>query len=104
MEGGTDVPAVYCTIPLRIAKITRPAAGYAVGIGTAYLRMYHNKHWLGDVVAGAGIGIVSTRFSYYLYPILKNWIFGSKKVREGAMIMPSYQAGGIYGLNIVYGF
>ncbi len=80
------------------------AAGYAVGIGTAYLRMYHNKHWLGDVVAGAGIGIVSTRFSYYLYPILKNWIFGSKKVREGAMIMPSYQAGGIYGLNIVYGF
>ncbi len=69
------------------------AGGYAVGIGTAYLRMYHNKHWLSDVVAGAGIGIISTRASYYLYPILKNCIFGSRKIKGKAMILPMYQNG-----------
>ena len=62
------------------------AGGYAVGVGTAYLRMYHNKHWLSDVVAGAGIGIAATRASYYLYPILKNRIFGSRKIKGRAMI------------------
>lgn len=43
-------------------------AGYAVAATTGYLRMYNNRHWLGDVVAGAGIGILSTQASYYLYP------------------------------------
>lgn len=78
-------------------------AGYAVGVGTAYLRMAHNKHWLSDVVAGAGIGIASTRFSYYLYPILKNWIFGSRKIRGDAMIMPGYQ-NGMFGVSAIARF
>ena len=69
------------------------AAGYGVGIGTAYLRMAHNKHWLSDVVAGAGVGIASTRFSYYIYPLLKHLIFGSKKVQGAAMIVPTYGNG-----------
>lgn len=33
--------------------------GYAAATGTAYLRIYHNRHWLGDTLAGAGIGILS---------------------------------------------
>jgi hypothetical protein len=83
---------------------TVTAAGYACATTVAYLRMYHNKHWLSDVVAGAGIGMASTRFSYYLYPLLKHVIFGSKKVKEQAMIMPMYRPGGGYGLGFVYGF
>ncbi|BAV05337.1 PAP2 superfamily protein [Filimonas lacunae] len=43
-------------------------AGYAVAATTGYLRMYNNKHWLSDVVTGAGIGILSTQASYFLYP------------------------------------
>ena len=76
------------------------ALGYGVGIGTAYLRMAHNKHWLSDVVAGAGVGIASTRFSYYLYPILKHALFGSKKIKGNAMFMPTYQSGmpGVAGI------
>lgn len=80
------------------------ASGYAVATGVAYMRMYHNKHWLSDVVAGAGVGIASTRFSYYIYPALKHAIFGSKKVKESAMILPTYQPGGIYGLAAIYKF
>lgn len=79
------------------------AGGYAVGVGTAYLRMYHNKHWLSDVVAGASVGIASTRFSYYLYPILKNWIFGSRKIKGDAMVLPTYR-NGAFGLAGVWKF
>ncbi|AZA83734.1 PAP2 family protein [Chryseobacterium lactis] len=42
-------------------------AGYVVATGTGILRMYNNKHWLGDVAAGAGVGILSTTLSYWLY-------------------------------------
>lgn len=31
-------------------------AGYVVAAGTGFLRMYNNKHWLTDVIAGAEIG------------------------------------------------
>ena len=44
------------------------AAGYTTATATGLLRMANNKHWLGDVIAGAGIGILSTRFSYWLLP------------------------------------
>jgi len=80
------------------------ASGYAIALGVGYLRMYHDKHWLGDVVAGAGVGIASTRFSYYLYPVVKHVIFGSKKVSEKAMILPTYKAGGGFGLAMNYMF
>lgn len=83
---------------------TVTAAGYAVATTVGYLRMYHNKHWLSDVVAGAGIGMASTRFSYYLYPIVKHALFGSKKVKEDVAVFPMYRTGGGYGLGLVYQF
>lgn len=46
-------------------------AGYTVAIATGALRMYNNKHWLSDVIAGAGIGILTTKLSYWIYPFLK---------------------------------
>ena len=83
---------------------TAIAAGYAVAASVGYMRMYHNKHYLSDVVAGAGVGIAATRFSYYVYPLLKHVIFGSKKVKGDAMIMPTYRQGGGFGLAIVKRF
>lgn len=80
------------------------ASGYVVASSVAYLRMYHNKHWFSDVIAGAGIGIASTRFSYYLYPILKNWIFGSGKIKGEAMILPVYTPGGGLGFSFIKRF
>lgn len=72
------------------------AGGYAIAVGTGFLRMYNNKHWFSDVLAGAGVGIASTRFAYYLYPLAKHLIFGSKKVKGSAMILPTYQ-NGVFG-------
>ncbi|MEG1860576.1 MAG: phosphatase PAP2 family protein [Bacteroidaceae bacterium] len=44
-------------------------AGYTVASGTGLFRMYNNRHWLTDVLAGAGIGIISTKTAYLLYPV-----------------------------------
>ena len=33
-------------------------------------RIYNDRHWINDVVAGACIGIVSTKLAYKLYPLL----------------------------------
>ncbi len=53
-------------------------AGYATAATTGYLRMYNNEHWLGDVLAGAAIGMASTRFVY--------WMNGKMKKRKAVKI------------------
>lgn len=40
--------------------------GYLAAGATGVLRMYNNKHYLGDVLAGAGIGIITTKAAYWL--------------------------------------
>ena len=39
---------------------------YAVATTTGLMRMANNRHWLSDVLTGAGIGILSTELGYYL--------------------------------------
>jgi hypothetical protein len=45
-------------------------AGYTVAAGTGFLRVYNNRHWAADVVAGAGIGILCAKASYWLFPLI----------------------------------
>ena len=40
-------------------------AGYAVATTVAIMRIYNNRHWLGDVCAGAGLGILSVTLVYW---------------------------------------
>ena len=40
---------------------------YCIAAGTGLFRMYNDRHWLTDVSAGAGFGILSTRLAYMLY-------------------------------------
>ncbi len=42
--------------------------GYAVAATTGYLRIYNNRHYINDVIAGACIGITSVKLAYWLYP------------------------------------
>jgi hypothetical protein len=73
-------------------------AGYAIAAATGYMRMYNNKHWLGDVIAGAGIGIASAKISYWLYPRIKDKIFKGRAT--GTMVLPAYQ-NGRFGFSLV---
>jgi hypothetical protein len=54
------------------------AGGYIVAGTVGYLRMYNNKHWLSDVIAGAGIGILSAKLAYWIYPSIKKILFGER--------------------------
>ena len=46
-------------------------AGYTAATTTGVLRMYNNRHFLSDVVCGAGLGILSTKLVYMVYPAIK---------------------------------
>jgi PAP2 superfamily len=76
-------------------------AGYAMAATTGYLRLYNNKHWFGDVVAGAGIGIVSTKMAYWLYPKIQHKLFKDKPI--STIVIPAYQ-NGTFGLGLVHKF
>ena len=39
---------------------------YSVATATGLMRIANNKHWLSDVMVGAGIGILSTEFGYWI--------------------------------------
>lgn len=43
---------------------------YSVATATGLMRMANNKHWLSDVMVGAGIGIISTEAGYWLADII----------------------------------
>lgn len=43
---------------------------YSVATATGLMRMANNKHWLSDVLTGAGIGILSTEIGYYLADLI----------------------------------
>lgn len=76
-------------------------AGYSMAAATGYLRMYNNKHWFSDVIAGAGVGILSTKVAYWIYPSIKRTLFKNKPVNT--MILPYYQNGG-GGFSLVCNF
>lgn len=48
-----------------------PIAGYAMAGSTGYLRMVNDKHWISDVLVGAGIGLLSAEAAYHVYPWVK---------------------------------
>lgn len=65
-------------------------SGYLLAAGTGFFRMYNNRHWLTDVAAGAGIGILSTKIAYWVFPTVNRILFKNKK-EKNAMLMPYYQ-------------
>ena len=81
--------------------------GYAFATTTGIFRIYHQDHWLSDVIAGAGVGILATKGAYLLYPYIRNALFKPKveekksdlppelrkKKNRSAMLLPSYSTG-----------
>lgn len=67
-------------------------SGYIVATATGVFRVVNNRHWVTDVAAGAGIGILSTKVAYWIYPYVNRKIF-NKKAKENkvsSMVMPFY--------------
>lgn len=68
--------------------------GYSIATATGVFRLYNHDHWLSDVVAGAGFGIMSTKLSYLIYPYIRNALTHTdNKTGKKTMLTPSYQDG-----------
>jgi hypothetical protein len=64
-------------------------SGYSVAAVTGFFRMYNDRHWLTDVAAGAGIGMLSTKIAYWVHPFLKRTIFKDQHHLNG-VVVPYY--------------
>lgn len=76
--------------------------GYAVATGTGTLRVLNKKHWVSDVVMGAGIGILSAEAGYLLLPVWHN-ILGIKQKENSLAIVPNINTKA-YGVSMAYTF
>ena len=76
--------------------------GYSVASLIGVARVYNDRHWMSDVIAGAGIGILSTKIVYWAYPYLQEAV-GKKDKKANANFFPSYQNGN-WGIHFSYCF
>ena len=45
------------------------AGAYVFASGIGFMRMYNDRHWLNDVIGGAGVGILAANIAYWLLPV-----------------------------------
>ncbi len=68
-------------------------AGYTAAAVTGYMRVYNERHYIGDIVAGAGVGMLSARLAYWAAPSVNRWLWGSETGYENedfsAVISPA---------------
>lgn len=80
--------------------------GYTVATATAFSRQLNNRHWLSDVLAGAGIGILSTELGYFLADLIfkDKGLLMRERLREDAPRngRPSFLEFGV-GYSIING-
>lgn len=73
-SGHTATSFVGATLLHKEYGLTRSpwfsVAGYGVATATGVMRILNNRHWISDVMSGAGIGIMSTELGYALGDIL----------------------------------
>lgn len=80
---------------------------YTVATGVGAMRILNNRHWFSDVLAGAGIGILSANLVYathrHKWGNHTNLKTGLKKNNQ-LMVTPTYGSAGSTGLYMSYKF
>jgi len=73
-SGHTATAFMAATILHKEYGLTRSpwfsVGGYTVATGIAAFRVMNNRHWVSDVLTGAGIGILSTELGYALSDVI----------------------------------
>ena len=73
-SGHTATAFVGATLLHKEYGLTRSpwfsVAGYGVATATGVMRVLNNRHWVSDVMSGAGIGIMSTELGYAIGDLL----------------------------------
>ncbi|WP_185284622.1 phosphatase PAP2 family protein [Hymenobacter sp. NBH84] len=73
--------------------------GYSVATVTGGLRIAKDNHWLSDVLAGAGVGIISTELAYWAYPWLHRQLL--RGLGDRTVLLPNYWNGTVGATMIV---
>ncbi len=80
------------------AELVRSEYGWGVGMGAyalattvGFMRMYNGRHWFNDVLAGAGLGILSARIGYWMLPLNRH-IFRIPRKGQAMVASPVYYA------------
>ena len=88
-SGHTATSFVGATLLHKEYGLTRSpwwsVAGYGVATATGVMRVLNNRHWISDVMSGAGIGIMSTELGYALCDLM----FKGKGLLRNDMVMDS---------------
>ncbi len=102
-SGHTSHAFATATVLYEEFKNTSPVlaySGYLFAIATGYFRMANNRHYLSDVLAGAGLGILVTKL-VYKYDYLIPWNPFLKKSQM--TLLPRYSEGTV-GFHFVKKF
>ena len=68
------------------------------------MRIFNDRHWINDVMAGAGIGILSAKIGYWLLP-LETRLFRLDKSKRDMSVVPTYSpSDSHFGLAMSIGF
>ena len=79
-------------------------SGYAVAAGTGLLRVTNRKHWLSDVSAGAGIGILSAELGYLLLPVIHKALGIKEESKLSTLVVAPTIGLNNWGLGMAYTF
>lgn len=102
-SGHTTFSFTNATVLFNEFKGTAPVlaySGYAFATITGVFRMINNKHWLSDVLVGAGVGILVTELVYHFEPF-KN--FNPFKKSQNITFIPRINNDN-YGVYFAYNF
>lgn len=72
------------------ASVWYGVGAYVVATGVGVLRVWNERHWATDVLAGAGIGILSARVAYWLLPFERRLFGLDKKQKASDMVAVPY--------------
>lgn len=91
-------PSGHTTTAFAGAELVRTEYGWGVGMAAyamaatvGIMRMYNGRHWLNDVVAGMGFGILSARIGYWMLP-LNRYIFRIPQKGQALIATPLYDS------------
>lgn len=102
-SGHTSTAFMGAHLAYKEFRETSPAlaySGYAIALFVGASRLRNNRHWVTDVVAGAGFGILSVELSYLIYYPLRNAIGRNANEKAAGQLtlapMVNEKGGGVY--------
>ncbi|MCB9309440.1 MAG: phosphatase PAP2 family protein [Lewinellaceae bacterium] len=101
-SGHTSSAFASAQFMYREYKDTHPwisVSGYSFALFTGVYRMVNNRHWFGDVVAGAGFGVLATELSYLTFSTLKK--HRTKNAQNAFISYVPFYNSQVYGMNCV---